>query len=431
MNLIIKSVNDAPVAHDEQVAFTEDDVARDITAQLLTNDEDKETAVLSIVAVLTATPERIIFSEGLGTIRYDPGHAFDYLAAGETATDSFQYTIQDEEGERATATVTVQIQGRNDAPVAQNDGVSNSQGVFVVDEDSLSDALTSSLLSNDSDLDATHQPLLTIYAVNNDGTGGNVNLTNGQWRYDPGGAYETLTENETAVDTFSYSIIDPDGVISNQATVQMTILGVNDAPNLAISNLTSPIVFSPTVATTATVKIASIVEIEDVDSDNLTQVIIQFAGNYARPDGQDEFIQLTFQGNIYSSTDNFIIVQSLSDPIESYAAALQSTVYANTKTQPTAGCRQIVFQVFDEFGELSNIETIYIQVGNSVCPVSGQSTSPLLVTSLNAVALEFAKKRMFKRPTTPSFTSTPPYQINPVISMFDSARTARCRRRWV
>jgi VCBS repeat-containing protein len=52
-----------------------------------------------------------------GTFVYDPRSAFNWLAVGETGTDTFTYTIRDQFGYTDTATVTVTIEGRNDAPV--------------------------------------------------------------------------------------------------------------------------------------------------------------------------------------------------------------------------------------------------------------------------------------------------------------------------
>ena len=43
------------------------------------------------------------------------------LAPGETATDSFTYTVTDNNGLSSTKTATVTITGQNDAPVAVND----------------------------------------------------------------------------------------------------------------------------------------------------------------------------------------------------------------------------------------------------------------------------------------------------------------------
>lgn len=366
--LHISPINDAPIADDDSITFAEDDLIRDITAQLLNGDSDKENSILSIIAVQTSNPERVIFSSAAGTVQYDPGDAFISLAAGETATDVFQYSIQDAGGDTATATVTIQIQGKNNSPVAEHDGGSGGLAAFIVNEDSLSGSLTAAMLNNDSDPDTSHQSLLQINRVDNDATGGIAYLNNGEWFYDPSGLYNGLGEGETAVDTFTYTIIDPDGAESNQATVNMTIAGINNAPTLAVSNVTSPLVFSPTVSTTNSITIASSVAITDIDSDNMGKILIQFAGSFARPDGQDEYIQITFQGNDITSTDNYIVIQSAPDSISNYITALQSTRYVNIADAPTAGCRQITFQVFDEFGKESTVETVYIQVKDGVCP---------------------------------------------------------------
>ncbi|QEG40277.1 DUF4347 domain-containing protein [Roseimaritima ulvae] len=58
-----------------------------------------------------------------GSFNYDPNGAFDQLAAGETATDSFTYTVSDGNGGSDTATVSVTITGTDDAPtiVADSD----------------------------------------------------------------------------------------------------------------------------------------------------------------------------------------------------------------------------------------------------------------------------------------------------------------------
>ena len=53
-----------------------------------------------------------------GTMLYDQGNGFGYLAAGESATDTFRYTATDEAGVGTTSTVTVTVEGTNDRPDA-------------------------------------------------------------------------------------------------------------------------------------------------------------------------------------------------------------------------------------------------------------------------------------------------------------------------
>ena len=53
-----------------------------------------------------------------GTYSFDPNSEYDHLGVGETATTTIQYTVRDATGLASTATVTVIIEGTNDAPVA-------------------------------------------------------------------------------------------------------------------------------------------------------------------------------------------------------------------------------------------------------------------------------------------------------------------------
>ena len=51
-----------------------------------------------------------------GSLAYDPNGQFEHLDVGETATDTFSYTVYDGNGETDSATVTITIQGEEDAP---------------------------------------------------------------------------------------------------------------------------------------------------------------------------------------------------------------------------------------------------------------------------------------------------------------------------
>ena len=65
-----------------------------------------------------------------GTFDYDPNGQFENLGLGETASDTFTYTIDDGRGQpnsTDTATVTVTINGRNDQPIAQDDALTTGE----------------------------------------------------------------------------------------------------------------------------------------------------------------------------------------------------------------------------------------------------------------------------------------------------------------
>ncbi|GAB1399697.1 hypothetical protein MASR1M66_11500 [Aminivibrio sp.] len=53
-----------------------------------------------------------------GSYTFDPGTAFDDLAVGENRTTSIEYSVSDCEGGTDTATLTITVNGANDAPLS-------------------------------------------------------------------------------------------------------------------------------------------------------------------------------------------------------------------------------------------------------------------------------------------------------------------------
>ena len=131
-----------------------------------------------------------------------------------------------------TATVTITIQGQNDAPIALDDLVST-------DEDSLlaADLLVSNGIGPDSDPEGD---ALTVVAVNGSGAdaGNQISLpsgalltvfSNGQVSYDPNGSFEHLAAGQSEMDLFAYTVDDGNGGAAT-ATVTVTVMGENDIP---------------------------------------------------------------------------------------------------------------------------------------------------------------------------------------------------------
>lgn len=378
VHITVQPVNDAPLADDDTITVGEDDVALNITDDLLANDRDEEDNGLTISGVETANPERVIFSDADKAVQYDPGSAFNYLAVGETAVDIFQYILDDGQSFSTPATVTVTVHGQNDLPLARND--SAGQYEFTVAEDELSVNLTSSLLSNYSDPDETDKSSLTIHTVENNNEGGTAVLLSGEVTYNPNGNYASLPQGETITDIFTYTVVDRHDGVSSPATVTMTIQGVNQPPDLAVSNLSNPVVFSSTL--TAAVDIATTTLITDVDNATMDAFTIRFAGSDPRPDGAAEYVQLTFQGQVITSTGNTMSLSSAALPIATWEAAAQTAQYINSSPTPTPGCRQFEFQVTDADGGVSPVQSIMVQVDTAVCPPAVTAVSPAIVTHI-------------------------------------------------
>ena len=116
---------------------------------------------------------------------------------GESATDSFSYTVDDGNGGTDTAVVTVTVTGVNDAPVA------TANGIGVV-EDATATDITATVLANDTDADGSD--VLFVSGFDDTGTVGAVTLVDGPGgilNYDPNGQFESLAAGESAADTFS------------------------------------------------------------------------------------------------------------------------------------------------------------------------------------------------------------------------------------
>ncbi len=164
------------------------------------------------------------------TITYDPDGQFELLPVGGSTFETFQYTLRD--GSNVShATVTVEVQGVNDAPTAVAD-VANT------DEDN---TVAGSVIANDVDTDQGDTLLgFTVTAVQgapgNVGTatatdsGGSVTLqADGSYVYDPDGQFEGLNVGDTDSDTFTYLIRDAHGLSAPAAaTVTVTIAGMDD-----------------------------------------------------------------------------------------------------------------------------------------------------------------------------------------------------------
>ncbi len=151
-------------------------------------------------------------------VYYSPGSAFAYLSAGETALDTFSYTVTDAHGLSATATVTVTVTGVNQPPVARADlFTATASGSAMINP-----------LANDTD--PNRDDVLTVTGLNTAGTLGKATLgANNTVLYTPGTAFQYLASGKTATDRFSYTISDGHGGVAT-ATDTATVVGTWKPP---------------------------------------------------------------------------------------------------------------------------------------------------------------------------------------------------------
>jgi VCBS repeat-containing protein len=209
--IVITGTNDAPVAQAIVGAADADSGTATLNASFIDVDtNDSHTYSLNTTGTLG-----VVSNNGDGTFSYDANGAFGYLAAGQTATDTFQYTVTDNHGAVSVQTATVTITGRQQALVAINDTVSATEDTAVT-------YTAAELVGNDVNAGTLG---LSIAAVTN-GAGGTAVLN--------GDGTVTFTPNANFNGTADFSYRVTDGtLLSNSATVTVNVAAVNDAPTNA------------------------------------------------------------------------------------------------------------------------------------------------------------------------------------------------------
>jgi VCBS repeat-containing protein len=249
VTITVSGANDPPVARNNDYAANEDtllsgDVIKDAPAD--SDPDNGDTAILRVVSVngvagnvgqsITTANGAILRVTDMGLLSYDPRNAaaLQALRVGQAGVDTFTYTISDSRGGLSTATVTINVAGLNDAPIARPNSYTTDDNTPITGKNVITESPA------DTDADAGETALLVVSGVNGGGVGEPVLSTRGAtvtitaaglMTYDPttSAQLNALTIGQSLTDTFTYTIQDPNAAVST-ATVTITVVGVNDAP---------------------------------------------------------------------------------------------------------------------------------------------------------------------------------------------------------
>ncbi|MDF1753391.1 MAG: tandem-95 repeat protein [Verrucomicrobiales bacterium] len=284
-----------------------------------------------------------------GSYSYDPNNVFDYLADGETTTDSFSYTINDGYGNSSTATVTITITGTNDTPSLTGfanavDSTNEDTGVEITfnelaargDEADVDGAVSGFVVKSIS------SGTLTIGGIAFDAETNNTISSSTSAVWTPG-----TDDNGNGINAFTVVAIDEAGAESStpvQVTVDVT--AVNDTPG-----------FTVTASHTS-------------DEDEGAQSVANFASNITPGASNENSQNLTFE---IVSNDNLALFAS--GPSISDNGTLTYTATANA-----FGSANIEIRLKDDEGGENTSETqsftITINPIND-SPVAGNSNFTL------------------------------------------------------
>ena len=221
-------VNDPPTAVADTFAVNEGGTVSPPAPGVLANDTDPDTPPASFVVTLVTGPANA------ASFTLNTDGSFTYVHNGvDTPTDSFTYPVSDGTANSSVATVTITITNANEPPTAVAD-------VGTTDEDTVLTVPVPGVLANDLDPDlvdtrswwrstATRRWSVNFFS----GKGGVLVNADGSYLYDPTSqnVFEPLGPGQTDTDTFTYTMQDAGGLISD-ATVTITVTGVNDVPTL-------------------------------------------------------------------------------------------------------------------------------------------------------------------------------------------------------
>ena len=193
-------------------------------------------------------------------INYDPGSAFQYLNAGQTATEVIKYVIANSFG-RSLSSVTVTIVGANDAAILSSE------------TKNLTEADTAAAISTSGKLSITDvdSPALFVAQSAKAGAYGHFSINSaGAWTYTADSAHNEFKAGTVYTDKFVVSSVD-----GTSTSVTINVAGTNDAAVLSSQtvNLTEG-------DTAAAISATGALTISDVDSPAVFVAQSNVAGKY-------------------------------------------------------------------------------------------------------------------------------------------------------
>ena len=233
-------LNTLPVANPDSDNTTENSRT---TTDVLANDTDADAndspANFSLTSIDSVVVSGLSIDPNLSTataslvsnqIEFNPGTDFDELDLGDTATVVIGYTMSDTSGGASSSSLTITVNGENDAPVANPDSESITEN----------EVLMANVLANDTDVDGGDDPgnfsvdsievvSITGFAMDQALVSGLLTIVGNQIEFNPGTNFDKLNRNDFTQVRVAYMMSDDSGVAS-RSTLTIDVSGQNDTP---------------------------------------------------------------------------------------------------------------------------------------------------------------------------------------------------------
>lgn len=306
VSLTVLPVNDTPTVLDDSYSLNKNTSLSIASPGVLANDLDIDGDSLVVDSIAVTNPAH-------GSVQLDPDGAFSYTPTENyVGEDFFVYQLTDGQGGVAQAKVTLLIEMTNAAPVAQNDSYQ------VGEDEELTVTAAAGVLANDTDPDGDSISLKPELLST---------VQNGQLILAPDGSFQYIPNQDFfGIDSFSYQIKDPAGLVS-AATVVLNVLAQNDPPVVQAASFSVNHNTPLSVAAPGLLAYAS-----DVDDQNLTldgQVVVAPTKGSVQLSEDGSF---TYSANSQATGSDSFVFRVL----DSAAASSTGTVVINIIYQASA-----------------------------------------------------------------------------------------------
>lgn len=270
--ITITGTNQVPEVHGAAQSAQLDEANADASGAISFSDSDlTDSHAVSVapeaagyLGVFTASVGNAATGDGGGQVQWSfavSSSALQYLVAGETLAQTYTVTIADNHGGASTQTVTIYLNGSDDAPTVTSavstgaiveDGATSASGTIVFADP---DAGTAHTVSHT----VVGGPYLGTFAATLTEDAGADGVGRVGWTFSVDNALlQQLGAGETLTQTYAVRIHDGAATVTELVTI--TITGANDAP----------IVAGSVIATNQDMAISGALAAGDADGDALT-----------------------------------------------------------------------------------------------------------------------------------------------------------------
>ncbi|MGO3453018.1 MAG: VCBS domain-containing protein [Marinomonadaceae bacterium] len=232
------------------------------------------------------TDEPVSYFE-LTTVGSNGTYVVQNMTVSQTVSDEVTLTTIQADGSESTTNLIFEPTETIDSVITMTDEFIDvdetlTEGAIATDEDT---SISIDVLANDTDVDGTIDPTTVVITTQPESGTVSVNSETGEITYTPNADYN-------GEDSFEYTVQDNEGLVSNAATVNLTVDAVGDTPLITL--IDSSVIVSEEGLTGANADTAG-----STDTSNAVSATGSFSVSDA--DGDDLSVSLVAPTGIYTS----------------------------------------------------------------------------------------------------------------------------------